>query len=276
MDITATASELVMLGVALLGAGAIAGVLAGMFGIGGGAVIVPVLVEFLAILRVDEDVQMHLAVGTSLGIIVPTSIRSFRAHLKRGVVDKRLLRSWLIPVPLGVAAASLYAAGASGETLKIVFAVMALTLGLRMLVGFDRLRLGSDLPGQPWRTLVGATVGFLSALMGIGGGVINNTFMTLFGRPIHQAVATSAGVGALIAIPGVVGYIAAGWGAAGLPPFSVGYVNLLGVALVIPVTMLTAPLGARLAHAMTKRHLEAGFGLFLLLVAARFIAGFLG
>ena len=275
MDITASTTELIVLGFALAGAGVIAGLLAGMFGIGGGAVIVPVLAEFLNILGVDDDIQMHLAVGTSLCIIVPTSIRSFRAHLKRGVVDMKLLKAWIIPVPLGVIAASAFAASASGDTLKIVFAVIAFTLGLRMLVSFDWLRLGSELPGQPWRTMVGAVVGFLSALMGIGGGVINNTFMTLYGRPIHQAVATSAGVGALIAIPGVIGYVLAGWNSPNLPPFSLGFVNLLGVALVIPVTILAAPIGARLAHRMSKRHLEAGFGVFLLVVAARFALGFL-
>lgn len=276
MEITATAGELVVLALALIAAGSLAGLLAGMFGIGGGAVIVPVLVEFLNILKVEPEVQMHLAVGTSLGIIVPTSIRSVRAHLKRGMVDMTLLKSWVVAVPLGVVAASAFAASASGETLRAVFAVIAFVLGLRMLLRFERLRLGDDLPGQPWRTFIGAAIGFLSALMGIGGGVINNTFMTLCGRPIHQAVATSAGVGVLIAIPGAIGYMIAGWNAEDLPPLSIGYVNLLGVALVIPVTMLLAPVGAKLAHRLSKRHLEIGFGVFLLIVAARFIAGFLG
>lgn len=276
MDITATTTELVLLGLALAGAGAFAGLLAGMFGIGGGAVIVPVLAEFLLVLGVDEAIHMHLAVGTSLAIIVPTSIRSLRAHQKQGAVDMVLLRGWLLAVPLGTAAASAVAAFAPGDVLKAVFAAMSVVFGLKMALGFQRLRLAGDLPGQPWRALVGAGIGFLSGLMGIGGGVINNTFMTLCGRPIHQAVATSAGVGALIAVPGVIGYVAAGWAAEGTPPFSLGFVNLLGVALVIPLTMLTAPLGARIAHRLSKRHLELGFGLFLLLVAARFIAGFLG
>ena len=276
MDITASTTELVLLGLALAGAGAFAGLLAGLFGIGGGAVIVPVLAEFLLILGVDEAIQMHLAVGTSLGIIVPTSIRSFRAHQRRGAVDMALLKSWLLPVPLGVIAASAFAAVASGGLLKAVFATMALVFGLKMLLGFDRLKLGRDLPGQPGRTAVGIGIGFLSALMGIGGGVINNTFMTLHGRPIHQAVATSAGVGTLIAIPGVIGYVAAGWASDQLPPFSLGYVNLLGVALVIPVTMVLAPIGARLAHRTPKRKLQIGFGIFLLVIAARFILSLVG
>jgi uncharacterized membrane protein YfcA len=276
MDITATTSELVVLGAALVGAGAFAGLLAGMFGIGGGAVIVPVLAELLLVLGVGDAVHMHVAVGTSLGIIVPTSIRSFRAHQKRGAVDMALLRSWLLAVPAGTVIASAVAAFASSGLLKAIYAVMALLFGIKMVFGFQRLRLGDDLPGEPWRSAVGGVIGFLSTLMGIGGGVLNNTFMTLYGRPIHQAVATSAGVGTLIAIPGVIGYVIAGWNSPDLPPLSLGYVNVLGVALVIPVAFVTAPLGAWIAHRMSKRHLEMMFGLFLLTVAIRFAIGFMG
>lgn len=276
MEITASTSELVLLALALMGAGAIAGILAGLFGVGGGAIIVPVMVEFLQILHVGPDIQVHVAVGTALAIIVPTSIRSAMAHHKTGNLDTTLLKRWLIPVPLGVAAASLVAAYVSGDVLRLIFACMATTLGIRLLLSLDRLKLGSDLPREPARAIIGAGIGFLSALMGIGGGVINNTFMTLFGRPIHQAVATSAGVGVLIAIPGAIGYVIAGWNAPGLPPFSLGFVNLLGVALVIPITMLLAPYGARLAHKMSKRRLQMGFGIFLLIVATRFILSLLG
>ena len=126
------------------------------------------------------------------------------------------------------------------------------------------------------RALVGVLIGFFSTLMGIGGGILNNTFMTLFGRPIHQAVATSAGVGVLISIPGVFGYVWAGWNDALLPPLSAGFVNLVGVALLIPISVLAAPLGVRIAHAMTRRQLETGFGLFLLFVAARFALSLIG
>jgi len=214
---------------------------------------------------------MHLSLGTSLGIIVPTSVRSFLAHRRRGVVDEKLLRSWLIPIPLGVAAASVVAAVVSGAALRGIFAVLAAIIGVRMLFNRESWRLGSDLPAGPIRSVVGVLIGFFSTLMGIGGGILNNTFMTVFGRPIHQAVATSAGVGVLISVPGIIGYVWAGWGAGGLPPFSAGYVNLLGMLLVIPVSVLTAPLGVRLAHAMSKRQLEVGFGIFLLAISLRFV-----
>ncbi|PWW04522.1 putative membrane protein YfcA [Hoeflea marina] len=252
-------------------AGVIAGVLAGLFGIGGGAILVPVFYQALGLLEVDDAVRMHLSIGTSLAIIVPTSIRSFMAHHKRGAVDMDLLRSWLLPVPAGVVAASLIVAFVSSAALRGIFAVIAILVGLRMLFNRQGWRLGSDLPGNPARAAVGAVIGLLSALMGIGGGVLNNTFMTLFGRPVHQAVATSAGVGALISIPGLIGYVWAGWGVAGLPPFSTGFVNWVAVLLIIPITMMAAPLGVRLAHALDKRQLEVAFGLFMLLVAARFL-----
>lgn len=271
MNITATPIELIELAVAIVLSGAVSGVLAGLFGIGGGAVIVPVLYQGLTILGVDEAVRMHLAVGTSLGIIVPTSIRSFLAHRRRGAVDMDYLKSWLIPVPLGVVAASVVASVISGAALRGIFAAVAFIVALRLLFNRDTWRLGEHIPGSPVHAIVGILIGFFSTLMGIGGGVLNNTYMTLFGRPIHQAVATSAGVGTLIAVPGIIGYVWAGWGDAGLPPFSAGFVNLLGLLLVIPITVLVAPLGVRLAHALTRRQLEIGFGIFLVLVSVRFV-----
>jgi uncharacterized membrane protein YfcA len=181
------------------------------------------------------------------------------------------LKSWIIPVPVGVVAASVVAALISGAALRGIFAAIALIVGVRLLLNRESWRLGGDIPGNPVHAVVGFLIGFFSTLVGIGGGVLNNTYMTLFGRPIHQAVATSAGIGVLIAVPGVIGYIWAGWGDAGLPPLSAGFVNLLGFVLVIPITVLVAPLGVRLAHALSRRQLETSFGLFLILVAVRFI-----
>lgn len=270
MDMNLDWGYLAALALTLSASGAVAGFLAGIFGIGGGAVLVPVLYQFLTLLGVDPSVCMHVSVATSLGIVVPTSVRSFMAHKARGVVDLALLRTWLIPVPAGVVIASLVAAYVSGDQLKAIFAVIAVIIGLRMLLNRDSWRLGHDIPGNPVRAICGMVIGFFSTLMGIGGVVMNNTFMTLYGRPIHQAVATSSGTGMLISIPGVIGMIWAGWGEPDLPPFSLGYVNLLGVALVIPVTIFFAPFGVKVAHAMSRRTLEICFGLFLLTVAARF------
>jgi len=263
--------ELIWFAVALSAAGAVAGFLAGLFGIGGGAILVPVFYQLFGMLHVDDAVRMHLSVGTSLAIIVPTSIRSFMSHRKRGAVDQELLRDWIVPVPLGVISASLVAASVSSAGLRAIFSGIAILVGLRMLFNKEHWQVGSQLPPNPVRALVGWLIGLLSGLMGIGGGVLNNTFMTLYGRPVHQGVATSSGVGVLIAIPGLFGYIWAGWGAGGLPLLSTGYVNWAVVALIIPITFVVAPLGVQLAHALNKRQLELGFGVFMLSVAARFI-----
>ena len=254
----------------LLVAAAAAGFLAGLFGIGGGAIFVPVLYQTFETLGVSHLVSMHLAVGSSIAIIVPTSIRSLTSHLRRGAVDTTLLKQWLLAIPLGAVVGALTASVASSAELRAIFATLAFLLGLKMLVGRLSFRLGDDLPGGFGCFVAGLIIGILSALMGIGGGVLNNTFMTLYGRSIHQAVATSAGVGALIAVPGLLTYIAGGWGEAALPAFSLGYVNVFAVALVAPASILAVPLGAALAHRLSRRQLELGFGCFLLIVAARF------
>lgn len=247
-----------------------AGILAGLFGIGGGAILVPVFYQILGVLEVDEAIRMHLSVGTSLAIIVPTSLRSFAGHRAKGVVDMGVLKSFLVVVPAGVVMASIVTAFISGSALRIIFTVFSLAVAMKLLFAKDDWRIGDELPTDWARSFAGWIIGFFSTFMGIGGGVFNNTFMTLYGRPIHQAVATSSGVGVLISIPGVLGYVWAGWSAGGLPPFSVGYVNLLMVAIVTPVTLLVAPIGVKAAHRLSKRYLEFGFGIFLLIVAARF------
>lgn len=265
-------SELLPFVAALLVAGGVAGVLAGLFGIGGGAVLVPVFYSMLGFLGVDEAIRMHLSVGTSLAIIVPTSIRSFMGHKAKGAVDMDLLKSFIFSVPLGVLLATLLVAGLSSGVLRAIFAFFSLIIALKLLFGREDWKLASDVPRGIGKHVAGSVIGFFSTFMGIGGGVFNNTFMTLFGRPIHQAVATSAGVGVLISIPGMLGYIWAGWGAEGLPPFSIGFVNILMVLIIIPITLMVAPIGVRLAHSLSKRKLEIGFGIFLVLVAIRFFS----
>jgi uncharacterized protein len=264
------AGEIAAFAVAIAAAGVVSGLLAGIFGIGGGAILVPVFYQVFGLLDVDESVRMHLAVGSSLAIIVPTSLRSFQGHFARGVVDMDLLRSFVLPVPLGVALASFVAAMISSEGLRLIFACIAILVGVRLLLNRESWRIASDIPGQPWRSVVGVVIGFFSTLMGIGGGIFNNTFMTVYGRPMHQAVATSSGVGVLIAIPGTIGYVLAGWGHPDLPIASTGYVNWIAVALIIPIALIVTPYGVRIAHALSKRQLEIGFGLFMLFVAGRF------
>ena len=263
-------ADLLTFALYLAAAGVIAGILAGLFGIGGGTVLVPAFFEVFGAVHVPDEVRMHLALGSSTAIVVATSIRSFTSHRKRGAPDMALLRHWIIAIPLGVLAASLIVAQISSFGLRLVFAVICVIVGLKLLFGKASWRLGSDIPGNPARAVTGWFIGLISALMGIGGGVLNNTFMTLYGRPMHQAVATSAGVGIIVSIPALIGYVWAGWGAAGLPPYSTGYVSWMTVLLITPLSFLVTPIGVRLAHSLSKQALETSFGLYMLFVAGRF------
>lgn len=263
-------NEFVTLALALAGAGAASGLLAGLFGVGGGAILVPVIDQFLEFMGYDDDIRLHVALGTSLGIIIPTAIRSFTAHKARGAVDMALLKSWVIPIPVGAFLAAAAAAVMSGDALRLIFASIVLAVAVRLIFRLDRFRIGEKVPGGPVQAVSGVLIGFFATLMGVGGGVMSNTYMTLYGRPIHESVATSAGAGVLIAIPGAIGYMIAGFGVEGLPPYSIGYVNLLGVAVMMPLTLLFAPLGVRMAHGASKRQLEIAFGLFLTLISAKF------
>jgi uncharacterized membrane protein YfcA len=270
-------NELAFLAVSLVVAGAFTGLLAGVFGVGGGAVIVPILYEVFRVIGVAEEVRMPLCVGTSLAIIIPTSIRSFNAHRAKGLVDLDILKVWAVPVVLGVVGGSYIARFAPPDLFKIVFVVVAVISAMRLLFASDKWQLGTEMPGKALMTVYGGIIGVLSALMGIGGGQLSSLFMTFYGRPIHQAVATSSGLGVLISIPGALGFIYAGWPKmAILPPLSLGYVSFIGFLLFIPTSIWTAPIGARLAHRLSKRRLEVAFGLFLLVIAGRFIVSLIG
>jgi uncharacterized membrane protein YfcA len=269
-------ADLALFALALAAAGVVSGLLAGIFGIGGGAILVPVFYQVFGYLDVPEAVRMHLSIGTSIAIIVPTSLRSFTAHRQRGAVDMDLLKSWIVALPVGAILAAVIAALISSVALRLVFVGIALLVALRMLFNRESWRVGSELPTGIGNQIAGVVIGTLSGLMGIGGGVLNNTYMTSFGRPIHQAVATSSGVGVLISIPGIFGYIWAGWGEAGLPPGSTGFINWIAVALIVPIALVVTPWGVRMAHAMSKRQLEVGFGIFLILVAVRFLFSIYG
>jgi uncharacterized membrane protein YfcA len=272
-------AELIELAVLLIVVGALAGFLAGVFGIGGGAVLVPVFYECFRLAGVPLDVRMPLCIGTSLAIIIPTSIRSYQAHRARGAVDMDVLRQWAVPVLVGVIVGSIIARYAPERLFKVVFVLVAWSAAARLLFGRESWRLGDDLPRGPIMKAFGFGVGLLSTLMGIGGGLFSNLLMTFYGRPIHQSVATSAGLAVLISIPGALGYIYAGWPAAAhypavaalQVPFALGYVSLIGAILVMPTSLLVAPLGVKVAHLMSKRTLEVAFGLYLLTVGSRFV-----
>jgi uncharacterized membrane protein YfcA len=263
--------ELVLLALWIAGAGILVGILAGLFGIGGGAVIVPVLYEVFRALGVPEDVRMQVCIGTSLAIIVPTTIRSYVAHKKKGAVIPEVVRTWTLPSIIGVAIGSVAAHYAPAQLFKIVFVVFAVLIALRMLFGTDRWILGSDLPARPWLAFYGFLTGLISSLVGVSGGSVSNAVLTFYGRSMQQAVATSAGVGVPITIAGTIGYMLAGWPyMAQTPPLSIGFVSLIGFVLMAPVSSYTANYGVRLAHWLPRRKLEIAFACFLCLVALRF------
>ena len=278
MDLLAgyTVLELVFFAVGLLATGIIAGIIAGLLGVGGGIVIVPVLFHVFTTLGIDESIRMHLAVGTSLATIIPTSIRSVRAHHKKGAVDWTVLRRWAVPMLIGVLVGTVLAAFVNGQALTAVFATFALLVAANLAFGKEEWRLGADLPSLPIQSAIASVIGGLSAMMGIGGGTFGVTTLTLFGRPIHQAVATSAGLGLIISVPGAIGFVVSGWGAPSLPPLSIGYVNLIGFALIVPMTVMAAPWGASLAHKISRKALSRAFALFLVITSLKMFMDLLG
>jgi uncharacterized membrane protein YfcA len=265
-------SELAWLAVAVMAAGVATGLLAGLFGIGGGAVIVPVLFEVFRLLGVPEEIRMQLCVGTSLAIIAPTTVRSYRAHRAKGLVVQAVMRSWAVPAVIGVAAGSVTAAFAPAQVFQLAFVVIAGIIAAKLLAGRETWVLGRSLPGRAGMTGCGFLVGLASSLMGISGGSLATMMMTLYGVPIHNAVATSAGLGVPITIAGTLGYLIAGLPhQSQLPPLSLGFVSVIGVVMIAPISSWIAPLGARLAHALPRRRLEVGFGLFLIAASLRFV-----
>lgn len=265
-------SELIWLACWIVAGGVVTGLLAGLFGIGGGGIIVPVLYEVFRILEVPGDVRMQLCIGTSLAIIVPTTIRSYRMHMARGAALPEIVRIWALPAIGGVAVGAVAAAFAPGWVFKLSFAALSLLIAIKLLFGRESWRLGSELPRGPLMTFYGFFVGLASSLMGVSGGSISTMVLTLYGKPIHNAVATSAGVGVPITIAGAIGYMLAGWPyMAQLPPLSIGFVSLIGLLVMAPVSSYMASYGVRLAHWLPRRKLEIGFAIFLCLVSLRFV-----
>jgi uncharacterized protein len=272
-------SQLIELALLLVAAGALSGFLAGMFGVGGGAILVPVFYECFGLAGVPVEVRMPLCVGTSLAVIIPTSIRSARAHYSRGAVDMNVLKAWWWTIVLGVVAGSVIARYAPEQLFKYVFVVVAWSASARLLLARESWKFGDEMPTGFLMRSYGLCVGLLATLMGIGGGLFSNLLMTFYGRPIHQAIATSAALAVLVSIPGALGYVYAGWPVAAhypevtalQPPLAFGYVSLIGAVLVMPTSLLTAPLGVKAAHAMSRRMLEIAFGSYLFIVGGRFV-----
>ena len=260
-------NEIIILALALIATGAFAGLVAGLFGIGGGVVMVPALYFAFGLLGYGDGPRMHVAVGTSLAVIVATSLRSVSAHAKKDAVDYQILRTWTPWIVVGTLIGAGIADLAPGRILTAVFGAMALLLSVQFVFGKPGWRLSDAMPTGVLRAGLGSLIGFLSALMGIGGGVFGVTLMTLSGKSIHKAVATAAGLGVAIGLPGALGFIAWGWGEPGLPPFSLGYVNMLGFAVLAASAFFVAPVGAKLAHALPADILRRLFAFGLVAVA---------
>jgi uncharacterized membrane protein YfcA len=253
----------------MLVTGAFAGVLAGLFGIGGGVVIVPVLEAALGFLGVDPAIRMHVAVATSLATIVPTSISSARAHHLRKSVDVDLVRQWAIFVLLGALLGAWIASQVHSRVLAMVFATLALLVAIKMLFFPQSRNLTQSVPGGALVKLIPTAIGSFSSMMGIGGGTFSVMTLTLFNEPIHRAVGTAALFGLVISVPATIGFIVTGWGDPRIPLGSLGYVSLIGFACIAPATVLAAPLGARIAHGFSQRRLSMLFGAFLIVASLR-------
>ncbi|WP_420567648.1 sulfite exporter TauE/SafE family protein [Thalassovita sp.] len=263
MDLTLLAMLVVM----LMAIGAFAGVLAGLLGVGGGIVLVPSFFYAFKALGYDGPQLMQICLATSLATIIVTSVRSVLSHNKKGAVDWEILRTWAPGIAVGAVLGMLTVASLRSSTLQGIFGGLAFVIGLYMGFGRSEWRLGQAMPKGPLRIALSPAVGFLSVLMGIGGGSFGVPLMSLYNTAIHRAVATAAGFGVIIAVPSVIGFLMVQIDPAHRPPFTVGAVNLPAFGLIIMMTLLTAPLGVRLAHAMDPKPLKRVFAFFLILVA---------
>ena len=258
----------------LLVIGGFAGIVAGLLGVGGGIVLVPAFFYAFEHLGYGGPKLMQVCVATSLATIIVTSVRSVLSHNKKGAVDWQMLRDWGPYIVVGALAGTLLAAQVKSVVLQVVFGVLAGLAGLYMAFGKPGWRLGTELPGQPARGVMASVLAFYSAMMGIGGGTFGVPLMSLYGVPIHRAVATAAGLGVLIATPAVLGFLFVPIENA--PPYTLGAVNIPAFLVVIGSTMLTTPWGVKLAHAMDPKPLKRAFAIFLVLVSLNMLRKVVG
>jgi uncharacterized protein len=263
--------DVVLLLCALLGAGAIAGVTAGLFGVGGGFIVVPALLAVFPLFSTASDKHIFVAIGTSLATIIVSSARSVQAHAKRGAVDFLLLRQWAPWLVAGVCVGISITATVNANSLIMVFAAGVLLYSVYFLMPDKFVIDGRQHPAIPsgmGRAALASGLGGFSALLGIGGGTPFVVTMVICGRSLHQAIATAAGVGFIIAIPGTIGFLLIGLADTGMPPLSVGYINLPAFIAISLVSVLTAPIGARWAHSLSEIKLKRIFGIYLIGVSA--------
>lgn len=254
---------------ALLATGAVAGLLAGLLGVGGGIVIVPVLFNLLPLLGVRSDLVMHIAVATSLATIIPTSLMSARSHHKRGSLDWELLKGWGVPLFIGVLLGTVLGAKSKAAELTVLFASIALLVAANMAFRREGSVIAQKPPVGIVRQGIGLLIGGISVMMGIGAGTLCVPTMTACSIPIRRAVGTAAALGFVIALPGAIGFMISGLGVEDLPAGNVGYTNFLGFALIVPMTIAMAPVGAKIAHSIEPAMLRKAFALFLFATSLR-------
>jgi uncharacterized protein len=265
--VSVPAQDIAVLMIAMAAAGVFAGLIAGLFGVGGGTVLVPALFYAFSVFHLGGEANLHVAIGTSLSTIITTSLRSVSAHRKHGSVDEAVLKGFIPWIGIGATIGAVFAGLIDKTALGLIYGVFAVLLAAYMGLGRESWTLMRDVPTGGLRALVGTTLGGVSSLMGIGGGAFGSATMTLAGRPIHQAVATASGFGVAIAIPASLGFIIMGWDATGRPPLSLGYINVPGFIILALITGAVAPYGAKLAHRMNKTLLRRSFGAYLAFTA---------
>lgn len=254
---------------ALAGMGVVAGILAGLLGVGGGLILVPVLVWVMEGSGMTQDVQ-HLALGTSLAVMVFTSFASVRAHHQHGAVDWAIVRRFAPPIVLGTLLGTQVAGWLPSRELRWFFVLYAYVIAAQMLLD-AKPKGGRALPGVLGLSGVGGLIGLISSFVGIGGGSMSVPFMTWCNVPMQRAIATSAALGWPIALSGTLGYMLSGWGRTGLPAYSAGFVYLPAVATLCLITMRTAPIGARLAHRLPVAKLKKAFAGVMILTATQLL-----
>lgn len=272
---TLVQANVLLLVLGMVATGIVGGLLAGLLGVGGGIVVVPVLHMILGVLGVDDAVRMHVAVATSLATMIVTASVSARAHWRRGAVDLGLLVRWAPSLFVGAVAGVAVARVIDSGALAGIFGTVAASVALYMAARGKQADAAADepdrLPSGHAAQIMPFGIAAFSALMGLGGGTLSVPILTAFRVPIRRAVGSAAAFGLVIAIPGAIGFVIAGWGHPRLPSASLGYVNLIGVALIAPITMIAVPWGTRLAHSIRPATLQRAFALFLAITSCKML-----
>ena len=263
-------SEIINLLVVLSIAASVAGFMAGLLGVGGGIIMVPALYYAFTVLDFDIATRMHLSVGTSLAIIIPTSIISAKTHMEYDAVDFKLVKSFGIFIVLGVIGGTFLAVNLKTPTFVLFFSFMAFIVGLFFIFFREKVVENPKQIKDSIKNISGIIVGFISVLLGIGGGSLMVPFMRTFGYDIRKSIGTASAIGFLIALSGTITMITGGKIVANInTPFSIGYINLLGFIVFVPVTMLMARIGAKAVYKLDKKLLSKIFGTFLIAVSIR-------